>query len=103
MMCCILTCLSFIKMTLNLPSHWTSSAVLETMLKLLPRSQLKIRMMYDNNEDVKCGFVQHLENTPEIKFECQEDKQLHVSNVLELYFKIFKVPTIFFPSNFHSD
>ena len=50
---------------------------------------------------MKCRFLQHLENTPEIKFECQEDKQL--SNILELYFKIFQVRTIFFPWNFHSD
>ena len=41
------------------------------------------------------------ENTPEIKFECQKDKQL--SNILELYFKIFHVRTIFFPRSFHSD
>ena len=43
-----------------------------------------------------CGkqALQHLENTPEIKFECQEDKQL--CNILELYFKIFQVRTIFF-------
>ena len=25
------------------------------------------------NENVKRRFLQHLENTPEIKFECQED------------------------------
>ena len=44
---------------------------------------------------MKRRFLQHLENTPEIKFECQEDKQL--SNILELYFKIFQVRTTFFP------
>ena len=46
-------------------------------------------------------FLQHIENTPEIKFECQKDKQL--SNILEFYFKIFQVPTIFFPWNVHGD
>ena len=40
-------------------------------------------------------FLQHLQNTPEIKFECQGDKQL--SSILELYFKIVSVLTIFFP------
>ena len=44
---------------------------------------------------MKRGFLQHLENTPGIKFECQEDKQL--SNILELYFKIFQGRAIFFP------
>ena len=43
----------------------------------------------------KGHFLQHLENTPEIKFECQENKQL--SNILELYFKIFQVRNIFLP------
>ena len=40
-----------------------------------------------DTEDVKRRFLRHLENTPEIKFECQEDKQS--SNILELYCKIF--------------
>ena len=50
---------------------------------------------------MKRRFLQHLENNPEIKFECQEDKQL--SNILEHYFKIFQVRTIIFPLNLHSD
>ena len=41
---------------------------------------------------MKCRFT--IENTPKIEFECQEGKQL--SNILELYFKIFQVRTIFF-------
>ena len=44
---------------------------------------------------MKHRFLQHLENIPEIKFECKEDKQL--SNIFELYFTIFQVRTIFFP------
>ena len=48
--------------------------------------------LYDN-ENVRRRFL-HLENTPEIKFECQEFKQL--SNILELHFKLFQVCTIFF-------
>ena len=50
---------------------------------------------------MKRRFVQHLENTPEIKFECKGDKQLF--NILELYLKIFQVHTIFFPWNLYSD
>ena len=42
---------------------------------------------------MKRRLLQHLENTPKIKFECQEDKQL--SNILELYFKIFQLPSSF--------
>ena len=41
------------------------------------------------------------QNTPEIKFECQEDEQL--SNILELYFKMSKVLGKSVPRNFHSD
>ena len=61
---------TYYKLSFNSPSRWTSLAVLQ----LLPGSQLKITIMYDNNkdnEDVKRGFLQNLENTPEIKFECQ--------------------------------
>ena len=42
---------------------------------------------------MKPCFLQHLGSTPEIKFECQEDKQL--TNILELCFKIFEVRSIF--------
>ena len=42
---------------------------------------------------MKRRFLQHLENTPEIKFECQKDKQL--SNILQLYFQIFQIPSSF--------
>ena len=54
--------------------------------------------LYNNNKDVKHRFLQHLESIPKIKFECQEDEQL--SNILELYFKIFQVRTIFFLETF---
>ena len=47
------------------------------------------------NEDVKHRFLQHLENTTEIQFEYQKDKQL--ANILEFYFKIFQGRNIFFP------
>ena len=46
-----------------------------------------------SNEYVTRRSLQHLENTPEIKFKCQENKQL--SNTLDLHFKIFQVRTIF--------
>ena len=56
---------------------------------------------YDSTIALRSNGNQALENTPEIKFECQEDKQL--SNILELYFKISKVLGKSVPRNFHSD
>ena len=65
------------------------------MLKLLPRSQLKITITYDNDKimkiDVKRRFLQHLENTPEIKLKCQEDKVIQYLGAL---FQNIKVPRI---------
>ena len=46
-------------------------------------------------------FTTLRKHIPEIKFDCQEDKQL--SNILELYFEIFQVRTIFIPWYFHID
>ena len=43
---------------------------------------------------MKRRFLQHLENTPEIKFECQEDKQYPIFwSFISKYFK-------FVPSSF---
>ena len=79
----------------NSPSRWTNSAVHQTMLRLLLDGKLKITIDFITivweqygNEDVKHCFLQHLQSTPEIKFECQYDKQL--SNILELYSKYLK-------------
>ena len=48
--------LSF-QLFINSPPQWTNLAVLQTMLKLLPRSQLKLPStllpLYDNNKIMK--------------------------------------------------
>ena len=78
---------------INSPPRWASLAVLQTMLKLLSRSQLKITLLplHDNNKlmkDVKRRFLRHSGNTPEIKFECQQDKQLsNIWSFISIYFK----------------